>query len=804
MKFPLSLFLFFLASAAFAQNSLSGKIIDQTTKEPLTGATLYLPDLRQGASVNENGVYQLDHLPKGKFLAQIRFVGYNSVTKVLEINGATTADFELFQSVTELGAVVITGVSASTQRHQNPVPTTVVNHEELQQRTATNIIDAIARTPGISQISTGAAISKPVIRGLSANRVVTLNNGMRQEGQQWGDEHGIEIDEFSVDRAEIVKGPGSIMYGSDAMAGVINFIAPDPVENGKITGAYSGNYQTNNKLISNSVFNAGNLNGFNWQARLSQKTAGNYRNRYDGKVYNSGFDEMNASGYVGINKSWGYSHLNFSSFNQHLGLVEGERDEQGKFLKLVNNNGQEAEETVTSTDLKGYKLDVPKQGINHLRVASQNNFIIGSSRLTANFDWQQNRRKEFGNVLDPEEEDLFFDLQTWGYDVKYFLPEYAGWNTTVGLTGMHQVNQNKGAEFLIPEYRLTDLGIFGFVTKNYRTLHLSGGLRADRRSLHSDQLLLTADGIPTVNPAEVSERKFEKLNRSFSNVTASGGATYDFTEKLSGKLNVARGFRAPNMAELASNGRHEGTLRFEVGNPNLKPETSLQFDAGLILETEHVNLEFTGFSNRISHYIFPEKLRSVLGGDSISDPEEPVPTYKFVQGDAHLYGGEISVDLHPHPLDWLHFENSFSFVRGLQLNQPDSTRNLPFIPAPRLQSELRVNFSPKKALVKTWFARLELDHTFAQNHFYAANATETATPAYTLVNLGAGMDVPKGKNATLFSLYITANNLFDTGYQSHLSRLKYAAVNAATDRTGVFNMGRNISVKVLVPLSFKK
>src|SRR5688572_7183295 len=595
MKYLLFILLFFSTSIAFAQNSLTGKITDQTTAEPLVGVTIYLPDLKQGASTNENGIYELSNLPKGKFLAQVHFIGYSTITKTLEIDGPTTIDFALSQSATELRAVIITGVSASTEMHQNPVPTTVVNHEQLQEQASTNIIDAISRTPGISQISTGAAISKPVIRGLSANRVVTLNNGMRQEGQQWGDEHGIEIDEYSVDRAEIVKGPGSIMYGSDAMAGVINFLSPDPVENGKIIGFYSGKYQTNNNLIGNSIFNAGNLNGLNWQGRLSQKTAGNYQNRYDGKVYNSGFEEYNASGYVGLNKSWGFSHLNFSTFNQKVGLVEGERDSLGNFLKLAEINGEEAEVAVTPDDLEGYHINEPYQAIGHLRFSSQNNIILGRSRATVNVDWQRNLRQEFGHSHgaedhdhghehhgEPESASLIFDLQTWGYDPKYFLPEFSGWNTTVGLNGMRQTNKNKGIEFLIPDYQLTDLGVFAFIANNHPTLHVSGGLRFDHRSLNSEELLLTAEEEPTTIPAEVAETKFEGFERNFSNVSASAGVAYDLNEKLTAKLNIARGFRAPNIAELASNGSHEGTLRFEIGNPDLKPETSLQLDAGII------------------------------------------------------------------------------------------------------------------------------------------------------------------------------------------------------------------------------
>ncbi|MGV3639692.1 MAG: TonB-dependent receptor [Adhaeribacter sp.] len=815
MKFLIYLCLSLASLPALGQNSLRGRVTDQATQEPLVGAMVYLPDLRQGASTNALGEYQIQNLPKGRFLVQVRLVGYSPLIRTVAISGASTLDAPLTASTTELGTILVTGVSASTEMRRNPVPTAVVTHEKLQQRAAANLIDAIARAPGISQLSTGAAISKPVIRGLSANRVVTLQNGMRQEGQQWGDEHGVEIDEYGVDRAEIIKGPGSIMYGSDAMAGVINFIPADPVEEGRITGSWSGNYQSNNQLIGNSLMNAGNLKGFNWQLRGSQKLAGNYRNRYDGRVYNTGFEEYNGGGYVGLNKSWGFSHLAFSSFNQELGLTEGERDPLGRFLKTEEVDGQDVEVPVTDADLRGYGLVEPRQQVNHLRLASQNNFILGGSRLTLNLDWQRNRRREFGHDHGHEDEHgheeeelaeapLYMELRTLGYDAKFFLPEAAGWKVTFGGSGMRQRNANLGVEFLIPDYQLTDAGVFGFAQKDFADLHLSGGLRYDHRSLRSEALLLDDHGDPTSNPAEAVQTKFSALNRSFSNISGSAGATYDFSDQVSAKLNLARGFRAPNMAELAANGRHEGTIRYELGNANLQAETSLQVDAGLSVNTDHVTVDINGFHNGISRYIFAQKLRGAAGGDSISDPDDPAPSFQFVQGDARLYGGELSIDLHPHPLDWLHFENSFSLVRGRQQGQPDSTRHLPFIPAPRLQSEVRIQFQADTRLLRSWFARFELDHNFRQQHVFAAYGTETPTPAYTLVNLGAGLDVANGTQATLFSLYLTANNLFDVGYQHHLSRLKYAPLNEATGRRGIFNMGRNISLKLIVPLSFRK
>jgi iron complex outermembrane receptor protein len=265
---------------------------------------------------------------------------------------------------------------------------------------------------------------------------------------------------------------------------------------------------------------------------------------------------------------------------------------------------------------------------------------------------------------------------------------------------------------------------------------------------------------------------------------------------------VARGFRAPNIAELASNGIHEGTIRYEIGNSNLKPETSMQVDAGLNVNTEHVTLGVSGFYNAVQQYIFAEKLKNTMGGDSLSgDPDDLAPTFKYVHGNARLIGGEISLDVHPHPLDWLHFENSFSLVRATQANQPDSTRYLPFIPAPRLQSEIRVNLKKAGPAFQNVFARLELEHNFRQNRFYSAFSTETATPAYSLLNAGFGTDITTSKR-TLATIYFTANNLLDVAYQSHLSRLKYAAVNEATGRRGVFNMGRNFGVRLVIPISF--
>jgi iron complex outermembrane receptor protein len=257
------------------------------------------------------------------------------------------------------------------------------------------------------------------------------------------------------------------------------------------------------------------------------------------------------------------------------------------------------------------------------------------------------------------------------------------------------------------------------------------------------------------------------------------------------------------VAELSSNGAHEGTNRYEYGNVHLQSETSLQFDAGIEVNTAHISLNVTTFYNDINHFIFYRKLAAKAGGDSLVNVNgDMITAFKFSQSNAMLYGAEINFDIHPHPLDWLHFENSFSYVRGQFAESFEGSSNIPFIPAARLLSELRGNFKSLSKIFKNYYAKIELDNTFSQNSIFTAYHTETATNGYALLNAGMGGDV-QHNGKTLCSIYISANNLTDVAYQNHMSRLKYTDVNHITGRQGVFNIGRNFALKVNVPLSFK-
>jgi iron complex outermembrane recepter protein len=799
----LTLLFSLLSFFANAQNSLSGTISDEHDKNPLPGASIYIPDLKKGSTTDSQGTYTLTNLPKGKFLVEIKFIGYATVVQSIDINGATTLNSSLNPVATELNEVVVSGMSHSSELKNNSIPITSLNSQQLIENASSNLIDNISKKAGVSQISTGPAISKPVIRGLGYNRIITLNNGVRQEGQQWGDEHGIEIDEFSIDRVEIIKGAGSLMYGSDGLGGVINFLGANPEAEGTIKVKLISNYQSNNGLFANSIMNAGNLGGIYWQARASYKTAKPYTNAYDGRVFNSAFNEIDLNGFVGISRKWGYSQININSFNQSIGMVEGDRDAQGKFTRLKSVNRMEEEVTASEDELNSYQLFVPKQNVNHFGLSNTTNLYIGPSRFQMNVGYQRNQRKEFGDVVNENRNSLYFDLTTLNYNLVYFLPEKKGWQFSLGTSGMNQQNKNRGVEFLIPEYQFFDWGTFGFMQKHIGKFDFGGGIRFDQRNISIDALYLDSNGNPTNDISQT--QKFKAASLTFSNYSASAGVTYQVSKQWTAKVNASRGFRAPNLAELSSNGKHEGTLRYEYGNTNLKAETGFQTDIGIAFNSDHISAEASLFQNNISNYIFSEKLLAKDGTDSIPDSNDPVPAYRFVQGNAQLTGGEFSIDLHPHPLDWLHFENSFSFVNAVnQSAANDSARYLPFIPPARYQSELRANFKKIGKVFSNVFLKTELAHYWAQDRVLLENRTETKTDSYSLVNVGLGTDIISRKGTTLFSIYISANNLFDVAYQNHLSRLKYAADNLVTGRPGVFNIGRNFSFKIVVPILFKK
>ena len=669
---------------------------------------------------------------------------------------------DIFFRHLELNEVTVTGAVGEMKIKETPMPVMMLQAKELYQLSSTNLIDAIAKQPGVSQITTGRGISKPVIRGLGYNRIVVVNDGIRQEGQQWGDEHGIEIDANEVGSVEILKGPASLMYGSDAMGGVLVFKGMPTLPEGNIKGNVNAEYQTNNGLFGGSFNLAGNQKGFIWDARFSEKHARAYKNRYDGYVPNSQFGERAFSLKTGLMHNWGFTNLKFGYYNLIPSIVEGERD-------TVTG------ELVSEGDLLSYKHGLPYQKVCHYKAVSESFINLSSGHLKVIAGYQQNRRQEFEESAD--EYGLYLQLHTLNYDVRYVSEEKAGWKFSTGLNGMGQKSINLGEEYLIPDYALFDAGVYATASKALGRWNLSGGLRFDYRYLDSKGLI------------EDDELRFEDFTRHFKGVTGSLGTTCEVTEGLGLKFNLARGYRAPNISELASNGEHEGSLRYEIGNHNFNPEYSFQADLGLNYATRYFELNVAAFANHISNYIYLHRI------DSIVEPD--LMTFAYAQGEAMLMGFEAAVDIHP--FHALHIGSAFSYVDAQLLHQPEEMRWLPMTPAPRLSVDMKYELTHDGKVFNNAYLAARMDWYLEQDHYYEAYDTETSTPSYLLFGLSAGTDIlVKGKKVAELTMIV--DNLTDVCYQDHLNRLKYADWNVVTGRRGVFNMGRNVVFRLVVPI----
>ena len=816
MKLILCVIAFGISYNLSAQVKLSGTVKDKATREALLGVILYFPDLKNSSISNLDGTFEIKNLPAIKALLQVRLLGYQTIVKTIDLAKVTHIDIEMEESHIESNEIVVTGVSKATEIKRSPVPMVSIDQKFLEQNTGTNIIDAMIKVPGVTMLSTGPNVSKPYIRGLGSNRILTLFDGVRQEGQQWGDEHGIEIDQFLIDRIEVIKGPASLIYGSDALAGVVNLLPENTSPDGIIKGSIQTNYQTNNGLFASSVAFAGNIKSVVFSVRASHKQASNFQNKYDGKVYNTGFKETNINGYIGVNRKWGYAHLNMSVYDNEQAIPDGSRDSlTRKFTKKITEEDT-LRPIVNNTELNSYRISAIHQHVQHYRLFLTNQFIIKQSKLALKLGYQQSIRQEFAHPQYPSIAGLYLKLQTATYDAKFYLPEKNGWESTIGVNGMYQTNNtDAGTEFVIPNYTIVDFAPFVFIKKEIKKFDISVGTRYDTRSFKNKALYLATNPLngfnKVVSDTAGATKQFDNYQHVFNGFSGSIGATYNINQHILIKANLARGYRAPNISEISAKGVHPGTGFQQLGDANFKPEFNLQEDVGLFFDTHHISSSVELFNNTIDHYIFNQKLQSTNGGDSIYiEAGNNYSVYKFKQTKAQLYGGEARLDIHPHPLDWLHFENSVSLVyalnkggNGAVIN--DSNKYLPFIPPLHTNSEIRAEFKKKIACFNHLYFKIGMQYYATQNRVLLADNSETKTPGYILYDAGMGTDVCNKNGNTLCTLGIFCTNLSDVAYQSNMSRLKYFDnyPNNNTGRSGIYSMGRNISFKLTIPFYAK-
>ncbi|NLP58451.1 TonB-dependent receptor [Lutibacter sp. B1] len=752
MKKYLSILFLGFTLFAQAQNKISGTITN-TQNEPLLGVDVYIEELHKGTSTNENGHYEIVNLPNSPIKITVAFIGYETQSKAITAqNESIVLDFTLIESVFKMEEVIISTPFNKLQS-ENVIKVDKATVQQLKNRGAATLIDGINSIAGVSQVSTGLGIGKPVIRGLRGNRVLVYTQGIRLENQQFGDEHGLGIDESSIESVEVIKGPASLLYGSDALGGVLYF---NPV---KFADDNSFNFNINQKYFSNTEGTSSSIgvkqsyNSWRFLANGTRNEHSDYKTGNDERVTNTRFKETIFNSAIGFHNSLLSSTLRFNFNNTKVGIPE----EIG--LQSTNKTPM-----------------LPYQDLNTKMVSLNTILFLPNSKIVTTFGYTLNERKEFeeehhhheGEEDHEEEHDhelehiepaLNLELNTFSYDAKWHLPKFNNVETIIGIQGLHQKNENFGEEILIPDAKIDDFGVFltGSYTWNDNTIQ--GGLRFDTRKINTEEHIVAH---------EDEEHVFEAIDKSFENFTASLGYKTVLFNKITTRINVASGFKAPNLAELTSNGVHHGSNRFELGNNQLDSEQNLQTDITLEYNTKHFEIFANGFYNYINNYIFISPTGEI---------EDENPVYQYIQDDAKLYGGEFGIHIHPHPLDWLHLQSAFELVIG----EKDNGDYLPLIPAHKLTNTLRTEFDINNWL-KNGFVSVNLENYFKQNK---VSEFETPTTSYNLVNLGIGGEVKLSKMN--FDINLNVNNLFDKSYISHLSRLK---------ADGIENIGRNFIVGV--------
>jgi iron complex outermembrane receptor protein len=812
----LLLFLLLLPTLVQAQ-ALRGTVQD-AAGNPVPFASVTVPALQQGTTADEAGSFTLVSLPAGPHRLAVSAVGYAPASPTVTLPLAAPLIIRLVASQQGLAEVVVTGVGRATELRRSPVPIAALSQRELRINASTNAIDAAVRgIPGLTAVTTGPNISKPFIRGLGYNRVLTLFNGLRQEGQQWGDEHGIEVDAYGVDRVEVVKGPASLLYGSDAVAGVVNLLPSLPTgPSGELHGEALAEYQSVNGLLGQSLALNYQKNGLQTSFRASHRLAHDYRNAVDGLVYNTGFRELTLTGMVGVQKSWGGAHLWLTSYDNHQEIPDGSRDSLSRAFTWQVFEGDKDDiknRPIVSTDeLRSYATGDLRQHIRHYRAFASGEIKLGAGELRLLGGLQQNHRQEFNHPTAPSQPGLDLRLTTVSYEARYLLPAWQGIELTAGANGMSQTNTHlQATDFPIPAYRLFDIGGFGVAKKTFGKLELTGGLRYDVRQMRWDDFYLAPDPATGFEGAAEpgtpgATRPFVAFEHTYQGLSASLGGSLALGERWVLRANVARGYRAPNITEIGANGLDPGAHIVYLGNRDFQPEFSVQEDLGVLWQGKDAEASAEVFHNYVENFIYQARLFDAQG-----QPVELVPgnaTYQYQQAAARLYGGELSFNLHPSALPWLSWRSAAALVIGLNDNPGllarvgEAGRYLPLMPAPQARTELRLTAPARPASRLTAsYLRLTLDGTARQTRYYAVDGAETATPGYLLLGLGVGTTLRTKAGREAVQLMVQADNLLNTAYQSHLSRLKYFEYYAASPsgRLGIFSPGRNVGVKVVVP-----
>lgn len=779
----LLLFTWGVAQSQPCDLSLKGSVKDKDGTY-LIGAVVWIEALKSGSSVAADGTFQLQNLCAGKYTLTVKFVGYTD--KVITVNLPTTNPIKitLDQNIQVLHEVVVEGEHA--EQHGISQSVSILSSEQIDANIGKSLGELVRQLPGVSSLNTGPAIFKPVIQGLHSHRILVLNNGIRQEGQQWGIEHAPEIDPFIASEIEVVKGAETVRYGADAVGGVIIVNAPGLNYTNKLKGEVNLGAMSNGRLGVLSGMVEGGFKGtqnWGWRLQGTAKKGGDFR-AANYNLSNTGVREYDFSGTIGYKKNDQQLEIYFSSFNTQIGILRSAHT--GNIADLQSSI--ENEQPWYIADFT-YGINNPRQKINHqlLKIkASKNLKNIG--KLNILYGGQYNKRKEF-DIRRGGRNDipaLSLDLLSNVIDASLEHSLGSNWSGSVGINGTFRNNNNEagtGIVPLIPDYDLYAGGIFIIEKLRKEDWVLELGGRFDHQYLQ----------VLTFN----RQNELIKPTFNFNYFSGSVGTSYFFSDKSRFISNIGISSRPPHVSELYSQGLHHGTASIEEGLMlqngdwsddllQVKKEVSKKWSNTFQHTGEKMSFQVTAFVNLIDNYIYlqPTETRLTIRGY--------FPVFKYKQTDALLAGGDASVNTGITRL--LSYTGKFSYLYARDVTKDDK---LPLIPPTQLESTLRYAFNNKgkfkniymavtvPVTLKQYRAPLTVYPEEVPNYSGDRNFDFMSAPnAYALLNIEIGGKISVSKHD--LSITLSGENLLNTSYRNYMNRLRYYADD----------LGRNIMLRL--------
>ena len=792
-KLVLFLLLSFISWQASAQClvEFSGIINDADTRQRLSDATVTIRELKLETKTNAKGEFQFKGLCPGNYTVVISHISCQPLTAHIHLKEDLHKDFELPHTAGQLAEVVVKGSGAIASAGNI---TGDLHGKKLDAVKGQSLGEALKRITGVTTLQTGNNIYKPVIQGLHSNRVLILNNGIRQEGQQWGSEHAPEVDPYLANRLTVIKGASSIRYGGDAIGGVV-LVEPKLLPYG-VPGTVA---ELNTAFFSNNLQGvvSGMVEGsfakhpaFAWRLQGTAKRGGNARTP-DYWLANSGNQELNMSATAGWNKTTSGLELFYSLFSTKIGIFTGSHIGNVSDLENAIANG-DPPDYIKNVDFT-YKIDRPYQQVQHQLAKAKAFFNTGDwGRLNIIGSFQYNKRQEYDIVRTARSNpQLELSLYTTGLDIVLDHFKNSKWKGSVGVSGMYQSN-DINYRFFIPNYQSANLGIFAVEKYTSGNWMLEAGLRYDWKSIDN---ITDNDAAPydilmgnEFAPGDPYGTRF------FSGVSGNLGANYKL-DNWRFTIAGSSAWRSPQVNELFSDGLHHGAARMETGDPGLKPERSFGIAGAVNFSDSKWDVDVNVYFKRIDDFIFlkptyPPQL-TIRGA---------FPSFEYDQTNARLAGTDIQIS-------YL-FDNHFrlagkaSLLRAFDLTNDDWLIQMP---SDRYEASAEYLFDGGNKFRET-YVRLTVGHVTEQTRVPATGNIKVThpdgsvtfesdyappPPAYTLFGIEAGTDIDVSHRS--MTIILGVSNLFNTEYRDYLNSFRYFSDD----------MGRNISLRVKVPFEFK-